>query len=210
MDMRQVTTPTGAPLPASLHPLAAIKAAALAADAYARTLRSENRFDATESVYTTLHLTLHTILIADPNLRGWQRAALLLTDLQSLIPLDAIVPSRLDSLELRAVTLMDLPDLATVHSMEEIHHVLAAAINVGAPRYNASNIAGCAAIYWATAHSLLAAPAVRGITNHAKAMGQLRTVVEREFSDYPASTQDVDAFAWALRHAFDAVLAMPV
>jgi hypothetical protein len=69
-----------------------------------------------------------------------------------------------------------------------------AAISRGAPAYNAGDIAGCAALYLDTARSLLAGGALTELSSL-----ELSALVE-------APPADVNARAWALRHAFDRFL----
>ena len=72
---------------------------------------------------------------------------------------------------------------------------LRSAISVGAPLYNAGDVAGCATTYRVTAQQLLA-------TNLAPiAAARLRAALQ----EADAAKSD-DAAAWTLRHAFDALL----
>lgn len=208
MDAR-VKTPVdfGAAALADEAQLAAVKAAVLDCGTYAAGLQAEGRLDAIEGLYTALLLTVRHLLFAEDAPRGWQRAALLAADLRTRQTLDALAPNRLGELELRAATLLDLPGIVTVDSFEKITEVVANAINAGAPRYNAGDILGCCVVYWGTIQTLVAAPATRGFPNYARAMGQLRAVADLEPPPYLLDAAGVDEYAWALRRAFDAVLA---
>jgi hypothetical protein len=188
--------------------ITALKAAATAADARARAFLARNRLDAAESTYETLLIVLHTLLDADvAQLRGWQRTAHAISDQQRML-LDALAPSRMAELQIRVAALLDLPDLLTVASLEEIHETIAATINVGAPRYNAGDVRGCCTIYWVAAQSLVAAPATRGFPGYARALGQLRSVLETPPPMMAFGSDGVDGLAWSLRGAFDATLAI--
>ena len=73
---------------------------------------------------------------------------------------------------------------------------LRAAISVGAPLYNAGDVAGCATAYRVTAQQLLTANDLAPV-----AAARLRAALQ----EADAAKND-DAAAWALRHAFDALL----
>lgn len=188
--------------------LAALKTAVLAAGETARDLAARGRMESAEVAYHTLLVTLNELLRGEESLRGWQRVAALLAALDSRLPLDALAASRAGELQIRAQAMLDLPDLTVLASIEDIHDTIAAAIAVGAPRYNVGDIAGCCIIYWATLHTILAAPATRGFPGHARALAQLRPVAEAEIPPRPLDAGAIDRYAWVLRHAFDATLAI--
>jgi hypothetical protein len=196
-------------VPAGESPLAAVKAAVLDAGTYAAGLQVEGRADAIEGCYTALHLAIWNFLRIEPHPYGWQRAALLATELRMRQMLDVLAPSRVEALQLRASALLDLPELTAIQSLKEMQVVIATAINLGAPRYNGGDLHGCCLAYWANAQSLVAAPAVRGFPNYARALGLLRQVAELEPPAYPLDAAALDHYAWTLRNAFDAVLALP-
>lgn len=154
--------------------------------------------------------SLHALMAADDEqTQGWWRAAYPLTDIDHALLLDTLGTSQLEQCQLRFSALRDLPDIDAISSMEEIHAVIGGAIGIGAPRYNSGDIVGCCTIYWATMMTLTAAPVYRGFPGHARAMGSLRDIIEREPPILPIIGQGVDEFAWQLRHALDAVLAIP-
>lgn len=151
--------------------------------------------------------SLHALLQADDDqLQGWRRAAVSLSDLDHALLLDMLGASPLEIRQLRVAALRDLPDVGSVSSLAEIHAIIAGAISVGAPRYNAGDIVGCCTVYWATLMTLVAAPVLRGIPGHARAIAPLREIAEHEPPPLPIIGQGVDEFAWQLRHALDAVL----
>lgn len=210
MDARTRTPiDSGAAVLASEAQLAAVKAAVSDCGTYAAGLQAEGRLDAVEGLYTALLLTVRHLLPAAGTPHGWQRAALLAADLRTRQTLDALAPDRLSELDLRAAVLLDLPPIVAVDSFEQITTAIANAINAGAPRYNAGDIHGCCVVYWGTIQTLVAAPAARGFPNYARALGQLRTVADIEPPPYLLDAAGVDDYAWTLRHAFDAVLAIP-
>lgn len=189
--------------------ITALKAAVAEADTRARAFLARNRLDAAESTYETLLVVVRALLSPNADLlHGWQRIAYLLSDTYQRILLDALAPSRMGELQIRAAALLDLPDLLAVASPEAIADAIAAAITIGAPRYNAGDVRGCCIVYWATAQTLVAAPATRGFPGHARALGHLRAALEMPPPAMPFGADGVDALAWALRDAFDAILAM--
>ncbi len=210
MDVRARGTlvDSGAAAMASEARLAALKAAVMDCGTYASGLQVEGRQDAVEGLYTALHLTVRHLLYADGTPRGWQRAALLASDLRMRQTLDALALDRVGELQVRAAALLELPAIVSVESFEHITAAIATAINTGAPRYNAGDIRGCCVVYWGTIQTLVAAPATRGFPNYARALGQLRAGADLEPPPFPLDDAGVDDYAWALRQAFDAVLAM--
>jgi hypothetical protein len=184
--------------------IAALKAAVVEVDARARLLQTNRQFEVAEASYATLLITINALLEAENTpLYGWQRAAQIITNIHTRLQIDALAPSRIEELQIRLATLLDLPDLTSVSSQADITQAIAAAINVGAPRYNAGDIWGCCTIYWATMQSLVHAPATRGFAGYARVITVLRSAIEIEPSPFPLDAAGVDDFAWVLRHAFD-------
>jgi hypothetical protein len=170
-------------------------------------LATRGQLDAADAAYGAGLLVLYTMLGGDQDaLFGWQRVASLLSDTRTRLILDALAAPRISRWQIRAAALLDLPDLTSVASMADIHAVITAAINGGAPRYNAGDIRGCCTKYWATVQSLLAAPAVRGFPGHAKAMAQLRPITELEVPPGEFDAAGIDNLAWTLRYTLDATL----
>lgn len=151
--------------------------------------------------------SLHALLASDDEqIYGWWRAAVQLSDPNHALLLDTLGASQREQCQLRLAALRDLPEVTSVSSIDDLHRVISGAINVGAPRYNAGDIVGCCTVYWATMTALLLAPVFRGFPGHAKAIGQLREIVEQTPPPVPLVGQGIDDFAWQLRHALDAVL----
>jgi hypothetical protein len=187
--------------------IAALKAAVIEADARARLWLSEGRLDAVEGGYETLLATLNALLSSNEEYpHGWQQVALVLTDLNRRLTIDALASGRGSELQMRAAALLDLPDMVNVRDLADIHNALAAAINIGSPRYNSGDIRGCCRLYWTTIQTVLAAPAVRGFAGHAKALGHLRAAVETEPPSLPLDAVRMDELAWALRREMDVSL----
>lgn len=184
--------------------IAALKAAVVEIDARARLLQTNRQLTAAEASYDTLLITINTLLDAESDtLYGWQRAAQIITDTRTRLQIDALAPSHIEELQTRLATLLDLPDLTSLGSQADITQVIAAAITVGAPRYNAGDIWGCCTIYWGTMQSLVHAPATRGFGGYARVINVLRSTLESEPSPFPFDAAGVDDFAWVLRRAFD-------
>ncbi len=168
---------------------------------------------------------LLTLLLGTPGEAspGWPRAALTLLRSQAerqtdqfaaaggalslsggqrsrpLVELMAPLPS--NELYEHLLTILELPEVVTINSAQEMQKVLEEAIAVGAPRYNRGDIAGCARLYLATALSLVNAQFSRGFPGHARALDTLK----KGLAEAQLLTT-IDDRAWALRHAFDRVL----
>lgn len=153
--------------------------------------------------------SLHALMAADDEqAQGWWRAALALTDVDHALLLDILGATQLDQCQLRISALRDLPELNAIDSMEDIHTVIRAAVAIGAPRYNAGDVLGCCSAYWATMMTLTAAPVFRGFPGHARAMATLREIIERPIPPMMHFAPSLEEFAWQLRHALDAVMAI--
>jgi hypothetical protein len=153
--------------------------------------------------------SLHELLQADnEQLQGWWRSAVLLCDQGHGLLLDTLGASPLEQGELRLAALRDLPEVNMLTGLDNIHALISRAIGIGAPRYNAGDIIGCCTIYWTTMMALVYAPVFRGFPGHARAIAPLREIVEQTPPPLPIIGQGIDEFAWQLRHALDAVLAI--
>lgn len=112
----------------------------------------------------------------------------------------APLPS-LAALQEHLLIILELPDITSLTTLDDIQAPIEQAISIGAPRYNRGDIAGCARLYLATALTLLNAQVSRGFPGQARALDTLKKGVAEA-----QSLSDVDGRAWALRHAFDRVL----
>ena len=139
---------------------------------------------------------------------GWLRAVLVLSDTARRLALDSTALSPVDMYLVRFEALLDVPEIVSIGSLGEVHAAISAAINVGAPRYNAGDILGCCTKYWATMQALVLAPVFHGFSGYTRALAPLRSAVEAEPPPLPLDADGLDQFAWTLRRAFDAVLAM--
>lgn len=187
--------------------IAATKAAIVEVNTRAAVLASEGRGDRAEVAYETLFQVLNAIFSSpEEQAIGWGRAVVPLTTLGRPLPLDALGPTPLERLRIRTQALLDLPDIARVASLDEVHEAIVAAIRVGAPRYNGGDFRGCCTIYWATGEALLGALATRGFSGYSRALGPIRQLHEADPPHHALSETEIDEFAWTLRHAFDAAL----
>lgn len=183
---------------------AAISGVATRADV----LALSGRVDAAAAAFEAALSALGVVLAAEAEPpRGWERPARQLCDVRATCIADALGADPGDGLRLRATALLDLPDVQVVESLGDMHDILAAAIEGGAPRYNRGDVRGCVMQYWGTAQTLLAAPATRGFPGHARALGLLRAA---ELDAVPPGLADrgIEDLAWRFRQAFDAVLAI--
>src|SRR5579863_9363627 len=98
--------------------------------------------------YATLLQTLGAISAAETEHdHGWRHVVSLLTDRGRRLAVDALAAQQIAQMQVRAATLLDLPAITQIERLADIHAPIAAAIEVGAPRYNAGDIAGCCTIY---------------------------------------------------------------
>ncbi len=115
---------------------------------------------------------------------------------------EVMTPAPLAETQECLLTILDLPDITTISSLNEVQAALESAITVGAPRYNRGDVAGCARLYFATALTLVNAQVSRGFSGQARALDMLKKGLEDA-----QALNDVDERAWTLRRAFDRVLA---
>ncbi|MBF6592342.1 MAG: hypothetical protein IVW57_17665 [Ktedonobacterales bacterium] len=188
--------------------LAAFKAAFDGVYHRAQALAAAGRIEAAEAAAETALRVAHALLGDETETQpvGWLRVARLITDIERPLIVDALGVSRAGQCLARLAIALDLPEVASLGNREEIGAVIGAAIAVGAPRYNSGDVRGCCAIYWATLQTLLAAPIFRGISGYARAIAPMKALAELPPPALPFDEAGIDAFAWELRHAFDATL----
>jgi hypothetical protein len=107
----------------------------------------------------------------------------------------------LAELQERLLTVLLLPDVTQVESLDDLRAPIEQAIALGAPAYNRGDVAGCARLYLATALTLIHAQAMRGFPGQAKALDVLKNGASEAYTQ-----TDIDERAWTLRHAFDRIL----
>lgn len=137
---------------------------------------------------------------------AWERVALALADQRALIPVDALEVTPLDRAQRRLRLLAELPDVSGFASFQDVTAVISNAINIGAPSYNSGDIRGCASLYWMIVRLIFEAPATRGFPGYARLQGQLKPLAEADTPVRPLTPQELDAYAWELRHALDATV----
>ncbi len=185
--------------------IAALKTAIGEVSVRAARLESAGLTERAEEAYVTLLQVLNA-LFSTPEEHGWCRVVPALTDLNRRLPLDTLAPQLLGQLQTRAAALFDLPGITQIASLSDVHQAIVAAISVGSHRYNSGDIRGCCTMYWATGQALLSAQVVRGFPGYARVLAPIRQVHETEVPTHPLDHAAADAYAWALRHAFDAAL----
>ncbi len=184
--------------------LTTVKQIILDADARARSLDMNGRAEALMPVYETALAALRIASADDDPQPAWERLMATLCDNRHRLIVDALDPTPLEQMRRRLSCIADMPELTGFGALEDIHALISAAIDVGAPRYNAGDVRGCAALYWTALHLIADAPATRGIPGYARAIAQVRPAVDLEPPGGPFTPAAVDAFAWELRHALDA------
>lgn len=114
-------------------------------------------------------------------------------------PLTALTPPR------RPATKREIPDHpitilegSSASGLEVMMEAIASAISVGAPAYNQGNVEACYRVYRETARRL--------ISEHGNCPGP-RKALEQGLRR-AAAMKDVDARAWAMRDAFDGLMAV--
>jgi hypothetical protein len=190
--------------------LASVQTAATEAQTRARALMEMGQVAGAEMVYETLLATLDLTLRQESDAQpASERTLLMVTGAGWRLPIDALHGARIDQLATRVGAILDIPEVTTLGSMDEMRRVISGAISIGAPRYNAGDIRGCCRVYWATMYTLVVAPAFRGFAGYERAIGYLRSVIERQEPMAPLDAQSIDDYAWTLRRAFDAALQTP-
>lgn len=185
--------------------LATAKQIVLEANARAIALDRSGLTEATGPVYETVLATLHAIIADDEPTPAWERVVATLCDMRRRLIIDGLDAQPGDQMRRRMTCIADMPDVNAFNTLDEIHVLIANAINVGAPRYNAGDVRGCAALYWVTIQLIAETPAMRGIPGYARAMAQIKSVLDLEAPLGPFTAAATDAFAWELRHALDAL-----
>lgn len=180
------------------------------ADERARTLRRGGQPEAQMPVYETALAAIRLVAADDDLQPAWERLVMMLCDTQKRLVIDALDVTPLEQIRRRLLCIDDIPEVTGFGSLQDIHALIAAAINVGAPRYNSGDIRGCAALYWTTARLITDAPAMRGIPGYARAIAQIKPVIDIEPPAGPFTPAAIDAFAWELRHALDATARVAV
>ncbi len=163
------------------------------------------RVEALTAIYETALATLRLAIGDDETQPSWERVVALLCDIRQRVMLDALDSSPLEQARRRVACIAEMPEVVGFNSMQDIVNLIAAAVNVGAPRYNSGDVRGCAALYWTTIHLIVETPAIRGFAGYARATAQLKPVIDLEPPAGSFTAAATDAFAWELRHALDAV-----
>ena len=184
--------------------LTTIKRIILDSEARTRALERSGRPEAVAPVYETTLAALRFTISEDDAQPSWERVVATLCDSRRLI-IDALDQLPSDQMRRRLVSITDLPEVVGFNGLEDIDALIGATITVGAPRYNSGDVRGCAALYWTTITLIAETPATRGFPGYAKALAQVRPILDFETPIGPFTPAATDAFAWELRHALDAV-----
>lgn len=175
------------------------------ADERVRDLRHTGQLEAQASVYEMAMAALRLTCAEDDPQPAWERLVMMLCDPRQRLLVDALDATPLEQVRRRLLCVSDVPEVTGFGALQDIHSLISLTISVGAPRYNGGDIRGCAALYWTTARLITDAPATRGIPGYAKAIAQLKPVADTEPPPGLFTPAAIDALAWELRHALDAV-----
>lgn len=175
------------------------------AEARARALDLSSRPEARSAVYETALAAVRLVSSDDEPQPAWERVVAILCDTGQRLVIDALDVTPQDQARRRLLSIADMPEVTGFGALQDIYTLIGAAISVGAPRYNSGDVRGCAALYWMTAQLIAEAPATRGIPGYARAIAQIKPIIEREPPAGPLTPAAIDAYAWELRHALDAV-----
>jgi hypothetical protein len=187
--------------------LAAIKLACGEINSRASALEYRGRADLSLVAYEAFLQTINVLSNGDEqDGRAWLRVVLMVSDTSRRLALDALSADRAALVQTRMSTLLDIPDIERIETLDDIYDAINAAISIGAPRYNSGNPRGCCTVYWATGQTLLNARVTRGLPGLARALGQLKQLLEAEPPTQPLDQRGIDVYAWDLRHALDAAL----
>lgn len=137
---------------------------------------------------------------------GWLRAARLVLDVATTAQIDALVAPAWSRAAVRIATLVMVPDVEQLASLAMAHSLIDAAIQIGAPAFNAGDVRGCVTVYWATALTLVEAPLSQRNLRLTQALTPLRQAITAPQAAIGADERALRDYAWMLRHAFDEVL----
>jgi hypothetical protein len=185
--------------------LSTVKQIILDTDTRARALDMSGRPEALAPVYETALAALRLAGADDDPQPSWERVVMTLCDTRHRLIVDALDPTPLEQLRRRLACIADLPEVTGFSSQQDLYTLIGSVIGIGAPRYNGGDVRGCAALYWTTVSLIAETPALRGFPGYARAVAQLKPIIDLEVPAGPFTAAAVDAFAWELRHALDAV-----
>ncbi len=185
--------------------LTTVKQIILDADARARALDMNGQPEAVAPLFEETLAALRLACGDDDPQPSWERVVMTLCDLRRRFIIDALDAAPLEQMRRRLACITDLPEVTGFGDVHDLHALIGNIINIGAPRYNSGDVRGCAALYWTTAYLIVETPAIRGFSGYAKAVAQLRSIIDQEVPSGALTPAAADAFAWELRYALDAV-----
>ncbi len=169
--------------------------------------RRQGNLRQAEDIDKTLLRVAFPLLLTFDMEDGQVRASCLLAQLAQPQPIDVLVSPTWSLATIRIETLLFLPMVAQITTLDQVESAITEAIQFGAPAYNDGDVRGCATCYWATAFGLLQAPTPRGVAGLARVLRPLRSPVEETGPSLGDDARAIDDFAWRMRQALDASLA---
>jgi hypothetical protein len=189
--------------------LADLKTMVGEASARAAKLLDEGQAEAASEVYTLLFARLRADFAGRPTpAPGWPQVVLMLTYPTGRLALDALDAQPVRRLHLRAATLLDLPEVTCLASLEDLHAPIRADLAITLARRKARDFRGCCTLHWATCGVLLAAQVTRAFPGYAKALAPMRQAYEAAPPAHVLDEQGISFFGFTLRVALEAALAV--
>jgi hypothetical protein len=187
--------------------LAELKQTVGGASAQAAMLLDAGQEDAAAEVYTLLFARLRAAFVGLPGVRpGWPQLVIVVTHPTTWLPLDALERKAVRRLQIRAATLLDLPEVTCLTCVEDMHTPIRADLAITLARRKARDYRGCCTLHWATCGVLLAAQVSRAFPGYAKALAPMRQAYEAAPPAHVLDEQGISFYALTLRVALEAAL----
>ena len=141
---------------------------------------------------------------------------LVVTHPTNCLPLDALEAQPVRRLQIRAatlldlpeVTLLDLPEVTRLTCLDDLQAPIRADLAIALARRKARDLRGCCTLHWATSGALVAAQVTRAFPGYTKALAPIRQAYEAEPPAHVLDEQGISFYAFTLRVALEADLAV--
>jgi hypothetical protein len=177
--------------------------------ARAAVLQNEGQDYLAAQAYTTLFARLNAHFTgAHAQTLGWPQVVLAVTQLSNRLSLDALERQHVRRLRIRAATLLDLSEVTTLTCLNDIQSPIRTDLAIALTRREAGDFRGCCTVHWATGRALLAAQVTRAFPGCAKAMAPIRQAHEADPPQHALDERGISFYAFTLRVALEAALAI--